>query len=92
VGTDGASAADFEAAEAREGGGADGDIRGEFADDHHAGRVRGDEFGCHGAVDGLMEGPRGVRIQGEMALMELYVVWPIVTSVYEELGSIYVRW
>lgn len=44
-GTYGASAADFEAAEAREGGGADGDVGGEFADDHHAGGVWGDEFG-----------------------------------------------
>lgn len=49
-GTYGASAADFEAAEAREGGGADGDVGGEFADDHHAGGVRGDEFGCHWRV------------------------------------------
>lgn len=89
-GTDGASATNSEAAEAREGGGADGDVGCEFADDHHAGGVRGDEFGCHGGqVGGLVKGPGGVWDSSEISLVEVGVALAQFIFVYEDSGCIY---
>ena len=52
VHTDCASPANLEVAEPRKRRGAGGDVRGDFTDHHHTGRVGRDEFGGHGAGGG----------------------------------------